>query len=625
MKKYSEILRRLTFENVLTGAGILAYILLASIPVLSAVFRFFGGAEIPLTSDLVIYLTVMLAGLSGIQTEAQNEHLSVDLGFNNRDTPFFRGLRIVRDLAGTFFLTQFIIGSLEMLFVAFTTEDRFLGLPVQIFVFFIPFGFTVIGFYWLKRTGQNGKWRFHVPVILLAGFFSLPSILNILYTISPAIPDIVFAIENFWYDIVPAVIPVFIVLLLILIPAGLPLYLCLGGIGLLFFLRDGSGAASIMLEGYTVLDSTAIPAIALFTLTGFLLSESRASKRLVEVFVALFGWFPGGIVIAMVLVSCVFTTFTGASGVTILALGGLLFGLLNGTGRYTENFSVGLITSSGSIGLLFPPSLAIILYGSVAQINIHHVFLAGVIPGIILIVVWSIFGIGMSMRSHSTVNRFDAKKAGKAIGEAVWELLIPVITIFLYFSGIATLLETSAAAMLYTLFVECIVKREITARELKMVFSKSMKIIGGIFIILMLAKGLSAYIIDAQVPQNFAAFVQNSISSRFLFLILLNLALILTGMLMDIYSAIFVVVPLMLPLGEVFGIHPLHLGMIFLINLELGFMTPPVGLNLFFSSYRFKKPLSQVYKSIVPFLFLLLGIVLLVTFVPQLSLLLVPE
>ncbi|MGI9255549.1 MAG: TRAP transporter large permease subunit [Salinispira sp.] len=624
MKKYSGILQRPTFENILTWAGILTYILLASVPVLSAVFRFFGGAEIPLTSTLVFYLTVMLAGLSGIQTEAQNEHLSVDLGFNNRDTPFFRGLRIIRDLAGTFFLTQFIIGSLEMLFVAFTGE-RFLGLPVQVFVFFIPLGFTIIGFYWLKRSGKKGRWRFHVPVILLAGFFSLPSILNILYTMSPTIPDIVFAIENFWYGIVPAVIPVFIVLLLILIPAGLPLYLCLGGIGLMFFLRDGSGAAIIMYEGYAVLNSTAIPAIALFTLTGFLLSESKASKRLVEVFVALFGWFPGGIVIATVLVSCVFTTFTGASGVTILALGGLLFGLLNGTGRYTENFSVGLITSSGSIGLLFPPSLAIILYGSVAQINIRHVFLAGVIPGIILIVVWSIFGIGMSMRSHSTVNSFDVKRAGKAVREAVWELLIPVITIVLYFSGIATLLETSAAAMLYTLFVECIVKREITTRELKIVFSKSMKIIGGIFIILMLAKGLSAYIIDAQVPQNFAAFVQNSISSRFLFLILLNLALILTGMLMDIYSAIFVVVPLMLPLGDAFGIHPLHLGMIFLINLELGFMTPPVGLNLFFSSYRFKKPLSQVYKSIVPFLFLLLGIVLLVTFVPQLSLLLVPE
>ena len=612
------------FKRFVKGSGIISYVLLAALPVLSAIIRLFGGTEIPFINQLVFHFLVMLAGMAGIYTESFNEHLFVDLGLSTKNNRLVQALLHARNLAGTFLLAQFILGSLEMLFIAFA-DEKLLGLPIQIFVCFIPLGFIGICAYWLKRVIASEHWAFHGLMFLLGMFFSLPSILNVLYTVLPVVPDMLFGIENFWYGFIPAVIPVFIVMLIILIPMGLPLYLALGGVGLLLFLKDGSGPAIIMYEGYAILDSTAIPAIALFTLTGFLLSESKASARLVKVFVTLFGWFPGGIVIATVLVSCVFTTFTGASGVTILALGGLLLGVLHGTGRYNENFSIGLITSSGSIGLLFPPSLAIILYGSVAGINIRHVFLAGIIPGIILILAWSIFGIGISLRSPGKTTSFNIREAGIALREAAWELLIPVITLVLYFSGIATLLETSAIAMLYTMIVECFIKKELNLRELAEVVLKSMKIIGGIFIILMLAKGLSAYIVDAHVPQNFAAFVQNSIQSRFVFLILLNIALILTGMLMDIYSAIFVVVPLMLPLGEAFNIHPLHLGMIFLMNLELGFMTPPVGLNLFFSSYRFGKPLSQVYKSIIPFLLLLLVIVLIITFVPGLSLLLVPQ
>lgn len=623
IEQLKSILRRFTFRHFTAGTGILVYILLAGLPVLSGISRILGGTEVPLINQLIFHFLVILAGMAGIQTEHSNEHLLVDLGLAKSDSSLARGLRAARDLAGTFILSQCILGSLEMLFIAFSGE-KLLGLPIQVFVAFIPLGFIGIALYWWKKVTKELHWALHVLMVLLGIVCSLPSILNVLYTVVPVLPDAIFGLENLWFAVVPAIIPIFIVLLVVLIFAGLPLYLALGGIGLLFFLRDGAGPAIIIYEGYAVLDSTAIPAIALFTLTGFLLSESKASKRLIDVFVALFGWFPSGIVIATVLVSCVFTTFTGASGVTILALGGLLYGLLHTTGKYSENFSIGIITSSGSIGLLFPPSLAIILYGSIAGIDIRQVFLAGIIPGIILILAWSVFGVVTSIRSHTPTTAFDPGKAWKAIREAIWELLIPVLTIFLYFSGIATLLETSAVAAIYTLIIECLVKKELNIRELSKVMLKSMKIIGGIFVILMLAKGLSAYIVDAQVPQNFAAFVQNAISSRVLFLLLLNFALILTGMLMDIYSAIFVVVPLMLPLGEAFGIHPLHLGMIFLVNLELGFMTPPVGLNLFFSSYRFEKPLPQVYKSIVPFLILLFFIVMLITFVPELSLLLVP-
>ena len=601
------------------------YFLLALLPVLSALLRLLGGVDIPYLDSLIFHLLVMLTAMAGSCTEGFHEHLSLDLGLEQKNHPAIKILLSIRDLVGTFLIIQFFLGSLELLFVAFGSE-KILGIPVQIFVSFIPLGLGGIYYHWLRRVTKKSPWPAHLIAALLGVVFALPSLLNILYTVFPSVPDFVLGLENTWYSIIPPIIPVFLVLLAVMLVAGLPLYLVLGGIGMLLFLRDGLGAASVMYEGYAVMGNSAIPAIALFTLTGFLLSESNASKRLVEVFLSLFGWFPGGIVIATVLVSSVFTTFTGASGVTILALGGLLYGVLHGSGRYTENFSIGLVTSSGSIGLLFPPSLAMILYGSMAQINIRHVFLAGIIPGILLVLGMSLFGVGISFKSHSkNPEAFDPKRALKAIRESIWELLIPVVIIGLYFSGTATLLETSAIAVLYTLIIETLVKKEITLRKMGEIFHRSMRIIGGVFIILMLAKGLSAYIVDAQIPQNFAMLVQNTVSSKIIFLLLLNVALILTGTLMDIYSAILVVVPLMLPLGDAFGIHPLHLGMIFLVNLELGFMTPPVGLNLFLSSYRFSKPLPQVYQSIVPFLFLQFVIVMVITFIPELSLLLVPK
>ena len=607
------------------GIGSIWYLLLAILPVFSATLRLFGGIDIPYLNPLIFHLLVMLTAMSGSCTEGFNEHLRLDLDLENRK---FRGAGIfirLRDLVGSFLIIQFILGSLELIFVAFG-DERLLGLPIQLFVAFIPLGLSGVYYHWLRRVTQKSPAWAHAIAALLGFLVGLPSVLNIVYSIFPAIPDFVFGLENVWYTLIPPIIPAFVVLIIVLLPAGLPLYQVLGGVGMFLFLREGSGAASVMYEGYAVMGNSAIPAIALFTLTGFLLSESKASKRLVEVFLALFGWFPGGIVIAAVLVSTVFTTFTGASGVTILALGGLLYGVLHGSGRYTENFSIGLVTSSGSIGLLFPPSLAMILYGSIAGINIRHVFLAGIIPGLMLVLGMSIFGIAMSFRSHSErAEAFDPKRAIKAIRESIWELLIPFVVLGLFFSGTATLLETSAISVLYTLIVESFIKKEITLKNMGFIFRRSMRIIGGVFIILMLAKGLSAYIVDAQIPQNFAALVQNNVSSKLLFLLLLNFALILTGTLMDIYSAILVVVPLMLPLGDVFGIHPLHLGMIFLVNLELGFMTPPVGINLFLSSYRFGKPLSQVYSSIVPFLLLQFAVVMIVTFIPELSLLLVPN
>jgi C4-dicarboxylate transporter DctM subunit len=609
-----------TFES---GFGLLWYALLAFLPVVAWLIRLFGGQDLPYQNELVYHFLVMLTALAGSYAESHNEHLSLDLGIDKRTEPWARPMASARNLVGTFMIIQFVIGGFEMLLVAFAGE-RIFFIPIQAFVAFVPLGFMGILYHWLRRNINTEPWWAHAIALILGLIVAFPSLLNIAFTVLPVVPEFMFALDSLWYSVIPPITPVLVVLLIVLTPAGMPLYIVLGGIATLLFLRGGLGPGIILYDGYAVLDNSAIPSIALFTLTGFLLSESKASKRFIEVFLSLFGWLPGGMVIAAILVSAVFTTFTGASGVTILALGGLLYAVLHGSGRYSEKFSIGVLTSSGSIGLLFPPSLAIILYGSVAGVNIRHLFLAGLIPGAIMVLSRGIFGIGISMRSHNPAIAFEPRRAWNAVRDAAWELMIPVLTLVLYFSGAATLLETSAITLVYTLIVEGIIKGEMKGRKLFLVVLKSMRIIGGVLIILMLAKGLSTFIIDAQIPQNLAAFVRDNIASKLVFLLLLNLALLITGTLMDIYSAIFVVVPLIVPLGQVFGIHPVHLGIIFLANLELGFITPPVGLNLFLSSYRFHKRLPEVYRSIVPFLLLQLAVVLIITFVPFFSMALVP-
>jgi C4-dicarboxylate transporter DctM subunit len=629
--------RRNILENFESGFGLLWYALLAAVPVLAWLVRLLGGSDLPYQNELVFHFVVMLTALAGSYTESHNEHLSLSLGIEKRDEKWVGILVAFRNLAGTFILIQFILGSLEMLLVAFAGESVWF-IPIQAFIAFIPIGFAGILYHWLRRITRTEKWWTHLIAAILGMIISLPSLINITFTTLQSIPEFVFSLDSLWYTLVPPLIPFLVVLLIAMTPLGLPLYMVLGGAATLLFLRGGVGPGIIMYDGYTVLGNSAIPAIALFTLTGFLLSEGKASERFIEVFLSLFGWMPGGMVLAAILVSAVFTTFTGASGVTILALGGLLYAVLHGSGRYSERFTVGVLTSSGSIGLLFPPSLAIILYGSVAGVNIRHLFLAGLIPGAIMILSRSAFGIGIAMKSQKARKAQTARKAFEfrrflkalrralsAIKEAAWELMIPVFTLLLYFTGVATLLETSAIMLIYTLVVEVFIKKDLHGRKLFLVVLKSMRVIGGVLIILMLAKGLSTFIIDAQIPQSLVAFVQDQVSSRIVFLLLLNLALLITGTLMDIYSAIFVVVPLIAPLAPVFGIHPIHMGIIFLANLELGFITPPVGLNLFLSSYRFGKGLPEVYRSILPFLLLQFIVVLIITFVPVFSLALIPR
>jgi C4-dicarboxylate transporter, DctM subunit len=399
---------------------------------------------------------------------------------------------------------------------------------------------------------------------------------------------------------------------------GLPIFTVLGGVAYLLFIKGGLPLEIVPNQAYTVLTGGAIPAIPLFAAVGFFLSESKAGERMVRFFQAVLGWFPGGMAVMAVVVCAFFTTFTGASGVTILALGGLLAVILEKAG-YPKRFTVGLLTASGSIGLLFPPSLPVIIYGVTAQTSIKNMFIGGLLPGVFLVVSVIAIGIVYSWKRGLPRQRLNFREAARALVDSIWELLLPFLVFGLYFGGIASLQESAAAALLYVWIVETFIKRDIRIRDLPRIFLKAVPIIGGVLIILALANGLSYYVIDAQIPQRLSAWVAATISSKYVFLLLLNLALLVVGSLMDIFSAILVVVPLIIPLGNLFGIHPVHLGIIFLANLELGYLTPPVGLNLYLASYRFNEPIIRVYRDVAVFLLLGLAAVLLITYVPFLT------
>jgi C4-dicarboxylate transporter, DctM subunit len=400
---------------------------------------------------------------------------------------------------------------------------------------------------------------------------------------------------------------------------GGPIFAALGGVALLLFMKDAVPIAAIPAETYRLAVSPTLAAVPLFTVTGYLLSEGRASERLVAVFRAWFGWFPGGTAVVVAVVCAFFTAFTGGSGVTILALGALLFQALRREG-YREPFALGLITACGSLGLLFPPSLPLILYGIVGQIPIEDLFLGGVLPGFLLLGMVAVWGAREGIRSGVAREPFRLGNALAASRAAAWELALPVVVLVAIFGGFATIVEASALTALYTLIVQVFVKRDLSiGRDLPRVFQHSVVLIGGVLVILGVAMGLSSWMVDAEVPARLVEWTQARVHSPLVFLLALNVFLLVVGCLLDVFSAIVVVVPLIVPLGQAFGIHPVHLGIIFIANLELGYLTPPVGLNLFLSSYRFGKPVLEVARASLPML-AILGIgVLLITYLPWLT------
>jgi tripartite ATP-independent transporter DctM subunit len=420
------------------------------------------------------------------------------------------------------------------------------------------------------------------------------------------------------------------ILLFIAALLGAPLFVVLAAFALMMFVQSGTDIVVLAEEQYKLATNPHLITIPLFTFAGFLMAHSKAGDRLVRASRAILGWLPGGLAIVVIATCAFFTTFTGASGVTIVALGGLLLPMMVRE-NYPEKFGLGLITGSGSIGLLFPPSLPIILYGIVAMVSIDDLFLAGIFPGMLMMGVLALYSMFVARKHEVERTRFEFKEALLAIREAGWELLVPAVVLVSIYGGFVTIGEASAIAALYVLIVEVFIKKDIILRpnpeddrpDLPMIIRESMVMVGAILLILGVALGLTNYLVQEEVPMKILALIQEHVQSKFTFLLLLTVFLLIVGCLMDIFSAIVVVVPLITPIAASYGIHPVHLGIIFLANLEIGYITPPVGMNLFISSLAFDKPVVELYKLALPFLGLLLIALLIITYWEGLSLFLI--
>jgi len=402
---------------------------------------------------------------------------------------------------------------------------------------------------------------------------------------------------------------------------GTPLFVLILAITLFLFVQNDINPIITLVEMLRLANAPTLMAIPLFTFAGFILAEAKTAKRLVNLSRAVLGQKRGSLALVTLITCAFFTAFTGASGVTIVALGGLLFPALLKE-KYKEPFSLGLLTTGGSLGLLFPPSLPLILYGIVAKVNIDQLFLAGIIPGILLVLALSFYS-----RWKGQAKEYKAEKSdltvGAALKDAAWELPLPFIILVGIYGGFFTATEAAAVTAFYVLVIEFLIYKDLSfKKDLLRIGRESMVMVGGILIILAAALGLTNYFIDEEIPQQLLESMQQVIQNKWVFLAALNVFLLLVGSMMDIFSAIIVVVPLITPIALQYGIDPVHLGIIFLANLELGYSTPPVGINLFIASFRFKKDIWTLYRASLPFLLLLLICVILITYVPQLSLIL---
>ena len=415
----------------------------------------------------------------------------------------------------------------------------------------------------------------------------------------------------------------FSLILLVFAILGAPLFTIIVTSAMLGLHREGTDLMSVALDILGIADLPFLVAIPLFTFAGYLLSESKAPQRLVRMTGVLLGWVPGGLAVVSIAACAFFTAFTGSSGVTIIALGAILYPALKQDG-YSDRFNLGLVTSSGSLGLLFAPSLPIILYGVVSGVPIDRLFLAGILPGLLMLFMMSAYSMWVNRGIRQPLKSFSWRETASAIRESIWEIPMPFVVLGGIYSGFLVVSEAAAITALYVFIVEVLIHREIPLRDLPRVIRSSMVLVGAILIILGASMASTNYMISADIPQMLLEWVSNFVSDQTSFLVMLLLFLLALGAILDIFSAIVLIVPLILPVAAGFDIHPVHLGIVFLAAMQLGYLTPPVGLNLFISSYRFEKPILHVYSATFPFLMILLLSVIVITFLPGLSLWLVP-
>ena len=408
--------------------------------------------------------------------------------------------------------------------------------------------------------------------------------------------------------------------------AGLPLFIVILAAAMLGFYLADVPLTVIAIELYRLIDTPMLLALPLFTFSGYVLAESGLSSRLVKFTSLVMGWMPAGLAIVSFFVCAFFTAFTGASGVTIVAVGALIFPALI-AGGYNERYSLGLVTTSGSLGLLLAPSLPLILYGVIAQqmdlptpFSLRDLFLAGAIPALLMILSLSVYSIWATKDLPLIREQFDRAQVFSQFKELGWDMPLPLIVLGGIYSGFFAVSEAAAVTAAYVLIVYVAVKKEINPRSVPRIVKESMMMVGGILLILGVSLAFTNYLIDAEVPQALFSWISEFIESKFAFLFLLNVVLLLLGAILDIFSALVIMVPLILPLAISFGVDPVHLGIIFLANMQIGYFTPPIGMNLFIASYRFKKPISEIYRATLPFMGVLLVVLALITYVPKISL-----
>ncbi len=580
-------------EEALAATALAAMVLL---PLAEIVARRVFNTGIPGAGPFVQHLTLWVGFVGAMIAAREGELLSLASGTYLPEWAR-RPAHVISSAIAAAVTALLCRASLQMVLIERESGTMVAAVPTWIAQLVLPLSFAVIALRLVARADTRWSGRLVALAGLIVGVVlgQLPQLLEA----RPAWPGLIIVILG--------------------AALGGPIFALLGGVATLFFMKDGVPIAAMPVETYRLAVSPTLAAVPLFTLTGYLLSEGHAAQRLVAIFRALFGWAPGGSAVVVAVACAFFTAFTGGSGVTILALGALLYQTLR-TESYPERFSLGLITACGSLGLLFPPSLPLILYGIVAQIPIEDVFIGGILPGFLLLAMVAAWGMREGVRSRVPRTPFRWGAVWTSLRDGIFELALPVVVLIAVFGGFATLVEAAALTAAYAFFVECVVKRDISVvRDVPRVLHRSAVLVGGVLVILGVAMGLSSYLVDAEVPAHLVEWVRGHVHSPLTFLLALNLFLLVVGCLLDIFSAVVVVVPLLVPLGQAFGIHPVHLAIIFIANLELGYLTPPVGLNLFLSSFRFKKPVLEVTRASLPMLGILGIGVLIITYVPWLT------
>ena len=609
-------------KKILTGFVLTITAVLIVLPFISHIAADLGNNSLEF-ERLIVQLVFVFACLAGIITTIEKKQLNIEAFTSKLDKKLQAIVQGAISCINIAILTA-VFFSVFPNYNMLSSEDHVLYIPIKIFFSALPPMYFIMLALEIKRNKCIVSSIAGLLIGLLISTGSILGLLNLVFgSWYPEINDSNLAIllsgisesvQIFSENAIWLIVLIFTVFSLF----GMPLYIVLSGLAYFAFMTTGGYVESIPMETYTILTDTSIAAIPLFTVAGYLLAGGSAGKRLLDFVKSSVGCIRGGVVIAAVLVATFFTTFTGASGVTILALGGILSVILKGSG-YSEDDSEALITASGSIGLLLPPSLAVIVYGATnfMTVNIFDLFKGAILPGALLAL--SMMVIGIIKDKNSKRIRFSREALFQSLKAGFFELLLPILIAIVYFGGYFSLFETAAFTVLYSFVLEVFIRKDFNVKKSFNIILQSIPVAGGVLVIIGAAKGLALFLVYAGIPEMLSDFAITFVGSKVLFLLLLNILLLVVGCIMDLYSAILVVSPLIIPVAESFGIHPVHTGVIFLTNLALGFLTPPIGMNLFIASYTFKKPVIKIVKNILPYLAVQFIILLLITYIPWFS------